>query len=451
LKTFIRNNILKHFLKFIVVFFSILVMVLGVAGVTKHAITGGNRFPENVTFLVVEIANLPSRIFSVINLVSHLTAPDGITNTYTNLSESLNSPKNIGGFLLISRIAESGNNEVLLVDLENRLEKIIFSGESKVAEAQYTDAAPNSIQRRQVALSSRHRVWNPHLSKSGALTYICPWNDLVSVDLLSQRELWRVKGAFHHSVEADEGGNLWACGASSPSKSPGKNGGAVPGNFAFEDGSIIKISPSGIILKVISIHDLLCGSGFEYLVYGTGNINANLDPFHLNQVTPIKFDCGIFKSGQLLVSLRNLSTILLVDPELNRIIWSKSGPWMNQHCVMPVDCSKISVLDNHSFASGFHWLDQRWKSEIICQDVNTGKSTKIEFEDSFLPKIAIEGRAIPLDDGGWLIEDSSSGLVVIFKQKKLVYKWQNNYSNGTVGVTSWSRFLVNQDVPAFLR
>jgi hypothetical protein len=445
-----QNILVKYLLKPLGLLFLTAVMVLVVSGATKHAITGGNRFSENLTILVVGIANLPSRIFSVINLVSHFTPPRGITNTYTNLRESLGPPESMDGFVLISRITEDGNNEVILFNLANRKGEVLFNGSSKTAKAQYTDVAPDTAQRRQVALSSRNRVWNPNLSKSGMLTYISPWNDLVSVDLLSQRELWRIKGAFHHSIEADDDGNLWVCGASTPSRKISKNRHALPANLAFEDGSIVKVSPTGIILESISIHDLLCGAGFEYLVYGTGNINANLDPFHLNQITPIRTDCGIFKPGQLLVSLRNLSTVLLVDPKLNRIIWSKSGPWMNQHCVMPVDCSTISVLDNHSFASGSYWLDHRWKSEVICQDVYTGKTTKIEFEDSFFTKIAIEGRALPIGDRAWMIEDSSMGLVAIYQRSKLVFKWQNRYSDGTVGVTSWCRYLKSEDVPSFL-
>jgi len=224
-------------------------------------------------------------------------------------------------------------------------------------------------------------------------------------------------------------------------------------NKVFEDQTLVKVSPSGKILQVVSVADLILNSGLEYLLYGSANPNVNFDPIHLNQITPILSDSGVFKKGQILVSLRNISTILLVDPDSESVAWHGSGNWMNQHCVMPVGPSTFSVLDNHSFASGEYWLNSTWRTRIVTHNIETGKSSEIRFNGES-PRdfhIPIEGRALPANSNHWMIEDCLNGTIMIFGNRKLVFKWSNLYPDGTVGITSWCRYMSSEAVPNFLK
>lgn len=359
----------------------------------------------------------------------------------------------ISGYLLVSCISSNGANVVSLINLSNRVSQIICLPPNKDRELQYSDYLNGSEPRRQSSFSSRHRVWYPYLSKEGALTYAIPWNDLISVDLKTGQEKWRIRGAFHHSIEPDSNGDLWACGAVRPGSVANPKIKQRHCNDVFEDQTLVKVSPSGKILQVISVADLILNSGLEYLLYGSSNPDVNFDPIHLNQITPILSDSGRFKKGEILVSLRNISTILLIDPDSQRVVWHGSGNWMNQHCVMPVGPSTFSVLDNHSFASGEYWLNPEWRTRILTHNIETGQSSEISVNGQ-CPRdfhIPIEGRALPIHSVNWMLEDCIQGTIMIFENQNLIFKWSNLYPDGTVGVTSWYRYMSLNEMPDFVK
>jgi hypothetical protein len=355
--------------------------------------------------------------------------------------------------LLVSYISSDGANIVSLINLSNRLNQILKLPANNGRPIQYSDFLIGSERRRQSSFSSRHRVWNPYLSKEGTLTYLIPWNDLISVDLKTGQEKWRVRGAFHHSLEPDANGDLWICGAVDPESIPNNKLKTRHCNQLFEDQALVKVSESGKILQVISVADLILNSGLEYLLYGLSNPNVNFDPIHLNQITPIVNDSGVFRKGQIIVSLRNLSTILLVDPVLQSVVWHGSGKWMNQHCVVPFGHSMFSVLDNHAFASGEYWLNPTWRTRILTYNVEAGKETEVQINDEFQKffHIPTEGRALPITPNKWMIEDCLQGTIMIYENRELIFKWSNLYPDDSIGITSWCRYMSDETVPEFLR
>jgi Arylsulfotransferase (ASST) len=420
---------------------------------TRHAIGGGQRFSVGVRNSVLALAEFPTQAKSLIGLFNNYLPPKGVANIYSEYMEVHPLSNGVSGFLLVSSVSSNGASAVSLINLSNRSRRVIEFSIKSDTSGQYSDQLIGSEPRRQSSFSSRHRVWHPYLSKDGTLTYMFPWNDLVTVDLKTGEEKWRVRGAFHHSIEPDANGNLWVCGAIQPESDLNQNPKTRHSNKVFEDQALVKVSPSGKILQSISVADLILNSGLEYLLYGSSNPNVNFDPIHLNQITPILSDSGVFKKGQILVSLRNLSTILLIDPALESVVWHGSGNWMNQHCAKPVGSSTFSVLDNHSFASGEYWLNSAWRTRIVTHNIETGRASEIRVNDES-PRdfhIPIEGRALPVSPNHWMIEDCVNGTIMIFGNQKLVFKWSNLYPDGTVGITSWCRYMVSETVPEFLR
>ena len=194
---------------------------------------------------------------------------------------------------------------------------------------------------------------------------------------------------------------------------------------------------------MISVADLLVNNGLEHLLYGVSNPKSNLDPIHLNQIAPVLQDSGSLLKGQLILSLRNLSTILVIDPTRGFVVWHKTGPWMNQHCAMHVGPSTISILDNHSFVQGDYWSKPKWHTKIITCNIDSGEIQEVPlFDDTSKNlKIPIEGRALKIGLNRWLVEDSFNGAILIFDDKKLILKWLNLYPDGRVGRISWCRYL----------
>jgi hypothetical protein len=434
-------------------FFCALGLVIVSSWATRHAIGGGQRFSAGIRKSVLSIAEFPTQAKGLLGLLNNYLPPKGVSNIYSNYFEVSPGSNGISGFLLVSYISSNGGNVVSLINLSDSSSRVIYPPTNSNRVIQYSDSLIGSEPRRQSSFSSRHRVWNPYLSKDGALTYTIHWNDLISVDLKTGQEKWRVRGAFHHSIEPDANGDLWVCGAVEPESISNPKSKTRHSSKVFEDQTLVKVSPSGKILQVVSVADLILNSGLEYLLYGSANPNVNFDPIHLNQITPILSDSGVFKKGQILVSLRNISTILLIDPDSQSVVWHGSGNWMNQHCVIPVAPSKFSVLDNHSFASGEYWLNSAWRTRIVTHNIETGRTSEVRVNEES-PRyfhIPIEGRALPVGPNHWMIEDCLNGTIMIFGNQKLVFKWSNLYPDGTVGITSWCRYMSADTVPEFLQ
>ena len=422
---------------------SALGLVIVSSWATKHAINGGPRFSEKQRDLILDVAELPNNVKTALKVFSGSARQKGVSNIYSNYIAPTNLHKNLSGFLLLSRLAENGASYVSIVNLSNGLSKAINIPKNIDSSGNYSGSLDGSESRRQEATSRQQTFWHPHLSENGGLTYCTPWNDLVSIDINNMQIRWKVRGAFHHSIEVDYNGDLWACGAIQPGSIRGAKNNSKHSNKRFEDQALVKISSTGKILKTISVSDLILNSGLEYVLYGASNPNIILDPLHLNQITPIHEDAGVLKKGFLLVSLRNVSTILLVDPESESIKWYQTGPWMNQHCVLPIGTSEFSVFDNHSFASGDYWLNTNWRTRILNHNMVTGKTEEVEFNKKS-PRdfhIPIEGRAQKIGSDLWMIEDCTRGTIMFFQDQNLIFKWSNTYPDGSVGVTSWCRYI----------
>ena len=416
---------------------------------TRHAIGGGQRFSVGIRKSILSIAEFPTQAKSLAGLLNNYLPPKGVSNIYSGYLEASPQTNRLPGYLLLSYFNDKGSNQISLLKLSDKTKKDIVFSQDYSSDALYSDHLSASEPKRQAAILSRNRLWHPHLSKRGFLTFTIPWNDLISVNIANGKIQWKIRGAFHHSVESDIDGNIWACAALPPGVIQNGKPKEVQSSQMFEDQALVKVSAEGRILKIISVADLLSKSGLEYLLYGSSNPNVNFDPIHLNQITPILENSGLFRKGQLLISLRNLSTIALVDPEAEKILWHGAGPWMNQHSVMAIDSSTFSILDNHSFASGDFWINPSWTTRIVQHNILTKQSAEVQFnrDSPWCFKIPIEGRATQIDPHSWILEDCQHGSIMIFQDQKMVLKWSNLYPDGTVGTTSWCRYIESESLP----
>ncbi len=416
---------------------------------TRHIMKGGKRLSQPIGSLVLFSSQIPSQVKSFVSLAENFKAPIGLSNNYSNIHEAGMHESRLDGFILISCIDQDGLNQVGLINLATRKYNQLSIQQLRGNNERYSDILHGADGKRQISFSSRHRIWHPYLDSEGNLTYIIQGNDLVSLDLKTGKKRWSVKGAFHHSIETDSDGNFWACGSIKPNSKDDSFKMINHSNYEFDDQALVKISKEGKILRVLSVSNLLCNSGLEFLLYGISNPDLNSDPLHLNQITPIVNTQGVFKRGQILVSLRNMSTIILVDVQTDKVVWHQTGPWMNQHCVVPIRDSSFALLDNHSFASGEYWLNQHWRTRVLTHNISSGKTEEILLNSQLAEgfRVAIEGRVFPLSNDAWLIEDSVQGTVLVVHDGKIVLKWQNLYKNGNVGPTSWCRYIEKSQMP----
>lgn len=146
---------------------------------------------------------------------------------------------------------------------------------------------------------------------------------------------------FHHALEQDADGNLWLSTRIEPATVPYVD----PVNF--QDDAITKVSPEGKILFQRSVADLLLKIGRPDLVYSDMGYFDN--PIHLNDVQPVLEDGLRWKKGDLFLSLRNHSLVMLYRPATDEVLWMKQGPWSKQHDVDVLDDHRISAFDNHAY------------------------------------------------------------------------------------------------------
>jgi hypothetical protein len=416
---------------------------------TRHTLSGGKRFPRTIQRIILELSNFPSDAKRVLGLVQNISKPAGREDPYLDCRVNSGNKINLAGYILVPYISSNGVNQVAIVDVSNGNTRVLIDEAESTKVAKYSDDLIYSHRFRQIAFSSRSVKYHPCFIAKNTIVYLHEFNDLIAFNFEEMKEVWRVKGAFHHSIEIGENKSIWVCASIDPSEFGKSNNISYDRLSEYEDQALVNVSINGKITDVISVSELLFRSGLEFLMFGVSNPNFIRDPIHLNQVTPILQDSAWFKRGQLLVSLRNLSTILIVDPKERRVVWHKSGPWMNQHCSAIISGSSISVLDNHSFASGEYWVGNNWRSRILTYDLSTSEIDEVKLRDPILRnlRIPVQGRATPIQAGLWMIEDSLHGTILIANHEEIIFKWSNHYGQQTVGISSWGRFLKEEQNP----
>ncbi|HPF37013.1 MAG TPA: arylsulfotransferase family protein [Phycisphaerae bacterium] len=159
---------------------------------------------------------------------------------------------------------------------------------------------------------------------------------------------WRLPYQTHHSVHLSDDGRLWVCGQERMFEDEK----AHPWRTAPYDAStILEISPNGEILTKWSVEGLLRKNGYAGLLglsHGFTNGYARQDILHLNDVEtfPASMAEGFFKKGDILVSLRNISTIFVFERDTGKIKYLTTGQMVWQHDPDFIDGNRIAVFDN---------------------------------------------------------------------------------------------------------
>ncbi len=114
---------------------------------------------------------------------------------------------------------------------------------------------------------------------------------------------------------------------------------------------IALLSSDGRLIKKISVLDAFTNSDFRGLLTNRQPQGAAWDIFHTNSIDVITPDKAAafpqFPVGSILISIRNMNTVAVIDPETTKVIWAYSGIWAAQHAAHFTDHGTIIVLDNN--------------------------------------------------------------------------------------------------------
>ena len=295
--------------------------------------------------------------------------------------------------------------------------------------------------------NSRYIMRHPQLTSDGGLIYKAH-SPLQKIDACSNLIFQNTHDRFHHTIERDIDGNIWVPSYMYPQSLPiEKVGRDIKEEDRFSDDAIIKLSPDGEILFEKPVSQIFIDNDLEYLLFSVGDSTFVLDPIHLNDIQPVNIDGEFWKKGDVFLSLRHQSMVLLYRPSTNEIIWKGTGPFFHQHDVDILDNHRISIFNNNSkdFVGGAI-VDGH--NEVIIYDFKTNEYSSY-LKDSLIEndvRTITEGRSQILTNRDLFIEETNYGRTFYFNQDgSLRWTHVNRADDGSVYSVGWSRILYTEE------
>jgi len=219
----------------------------------------------------------------------------------------------------------------------------------------------------------------------------------------------------------------------------------LPRPFELKDNFILKISPNGKLLFKKSVAQLLIENGFRGLLLGTGPYENDL--LHINDIQPALTSTKYWIKGDLLISIKNKSSIFLYRPSTNKVIWLKTGPWLNQHDVDFIDSTRISIFGNDVVRNDYDERLAEGHNEEYIFDFKTNQTETpyIEFLKKANVSTITEGRSDILPNGDLFIEETNNNRLLRGNTKDIVWQYEERINNHSVAAVSWSRFITKEE------
>lgn len=280
-----------------------------------------------------------------------------------------------------------------------------------------------------------------HLFENGDILAITDYTGIIKIDKNS-RLLWAYPGGCHHDLFIGSRGEIYVLTYKKrlvPSIHP-----TIP---VVED-FITILGPDGKERDSLSLLEMLEGSPYSYLMISLTGKEAvdNLDILHANTVEV--FDgslaglSSIYRRGNILIALRNISLIAILDPDAHKIVWAY-GP---NNLVYP---HQPTLLDNGNLLIFDNGHDS---SRVIELNPLT---RRIVWEYSAADFFSSEcGSNQRLPNGNTLITESDGGRAFeVTPSKKIVWEFYNPHRAGPKDeliATLYELIRVQADLP-FLR
>jgi hypothetical protein len=333
------------------------------------------------------------------------------------------------GVNLIIRIAQGPELSVLIADMEGRT-----IHEWKIDWFSIWPDATHVPARRMPKSRPGTHVDGAVVMPNGDLVFNFEHLGLVRLDP-SGRVVWRLAYQTHHSVYLDDDGHLWVSGERDHAERDPRFPHRVP---PFDEYTAIEVSSDGKILREWSIDDLLVDNGYGGLLHlgslRNTALEASGDFLHLNDVEPFPSTMtpGFFGHGDVLVSLRNVNTVLVFNADTRKIKFVCSGRFTRQHDPDFIDGNRFSVFDNMGVQPGV----RERQSRIVIVTAPEG-SVQVYYEGTPAHPFYtdIMGTEQWLPNGNLLLTETRRGRAFeINRQGDTVWEYLNPAGDGIVGI-----------------
>lgn len=386
---------------------------------------------SKTAFLLTELP------FAFRNLIIGLTVDD----RFPNESSFEGTPSSAESYLLLSRYDGNLKESVVeLVDL--RSFDVLHTWNPDID--QFNSLIDQVDEFRNLGRdenNSRALLLHPKLTKDGELLFHNA--ALRKIGVCSNLIFQISDNKYHHSIETDIDGNIWVPSRLYPYALPANKVGTDLSSM-FEDDAIVKLSTDGKILFEKSVSEIFIENGLEYLLFSSGDINSFIKgPIHLNDIQPVNSDGKYWNKGDVFLSLRHQSMVLLYRPSTNEIIWKGTGKYFNQHDVDILDNHRISVFNNNS-KKYFNGDVVDGQNEVIIYNFETDEYSAYLQESLKNAEVRTitAGRSQILPNNDLFIEETDYGRSLYFNADgSLRWTHVNRANDHEVYRVSWSRIL----------
>ena len=271
----------------------------------------------------------------------------------------------------------------------------------------YAETFPDFTRRANGNLLFWRRV---HLLPNGDLLAIFEGDALVKLDRDSN-VIWAQRNKAHHDLEVLENGDIWVLTRKAMTIEK-LNDDPTLNDFAT------LLGPDGEEKRRISLLKAYRDSDFDD--HWAKRARKGGDVFHTNSLAVLdgrhEAVDPAFKAGNLLVSMRHLNAIAVLDPDAEKIVWSKTGDWLLQHDPSLLDNGHVLLFDNNRRSSHVLELDAG-TDEVVWQ--YTESQDKPFFSGTC-------GTAQRLSNGNTVITESDNGRAFeITADGEIVWEFHN--------------------------
>ena len=259
--------------------------------------------------------------------------------------------------------------------------------------------------------------------------------------------VWSYLGQSHHDFDVAEDGRIYTLTHEMRNNRYDK----LPQiTVPRLDDAVTVLSPDGEELKKVVIMDILAKSEYRRMLDHISWFN-NHDFIHANTVEYIDAEKAAVlpfaKEGQVLLSLRDIHTLIVLDLDTEEIVWARRGDWAGQHDPDILPNGNILLFDN------LGKLGPGGRSRILEIDPQTGAEVW-RYEGSVETYFESDARASQerMPNGNTLITEAAGGrLFEVSADGRIVWEFINpmrakhpETGEAIIPIVSWAQRIPPQ-------
>ena len=444
-----------HELIVLLVIGALLVVIAIGALVRDHIKTAGYRAPT-LTAAAFALAEAPEKLHTWVSSIG--VSPFELEDRFPEQSGFVGETNDDELYLLLNRYdGELEKSVVDLIDLrsfqvlhrwEPELDRT-GDGDSRIDEQtnQEIQFLFADVLEKEATHSSLTSEGDLVVSRKGVISKVNACSD----------NLWQASKPVgfptNASLELDDAGNIWVSVVQKSTPISYVRQGKLQGP-KYIDNLIVQLSPSGKVMFSKSVTDILVENHLSHLVFGFSG-TPSPDPIYLVDIQPALTDGKYWQKGDVLISLKHLSLVLLYRPSTDVVLWHSIGHTNFQSDVGFIGNSRIVIFDNNTptylqqNAKFERSNDQRFKlvsghNRVLVYDF-TADQYAHHLDDALSAhqvRTANKGRSQVLPNSDLYIEESEFGRLLYFNADgSLLWSHVNRATDNKMYAVSWSRIL----------